>query len=50
MPYESIDEETYKEIKPRWQTVFWRVKGEEIVVERFAIMMFARLISTLPKK
>jgi len=36
MPYESIDEDTYKEMKASLGKLsFGRVKGEEIVVERF---------------
>jgi ribonucleotide reductase alpha subunit len=36
MPYESIDEETYKEIKGNLSKLsFGRIRGEEVVVERF---------------
>ena len=36
MPYEAIDEETYKEMNAKvGKLSFGRVKGEEIVVERF---------------
>ena len=47
MPYESIDAETYHDMKSQLGKLsFGRIKGEEIVVERFVITMSARLIST----
>ena len=36
MPYEAIEEETYKDLVSKLSKLnFGRVKGEEIVIERF---------------